>query len=132
MPSTEKLPQLFAAAWNAHDMERFAGLFDDCARFVNVFGTYWQGREEIRAAHEATHATVFSRSTLSIDRTDRTDLSDGCSTQYVHWTLDGLYGPDGGAMAPRTGILLLVSRRDGKGDSLIVAAQNTDKVSGPN
>ena len=35
------------AAWNSHDMSRFAACFAADADFVNVAGAWWHGREEI-------------------------------------------------------------------------------------
>jgi uncharacterized protein (TIGR02246 family) len=56
----------FADAWNRHDMEAFAQLFAADSEFVNVVGLWWKGRAEIRQAHEATHASTFKNSRLTI------------------------------------------------------------------
>ena len=56
----------FAECWNRHDMNAFAELFAPDAEFVNVVGLWWKGREEIKKAHEVTHATMFKNSRLSL------------------------------------------------------------------
>ena len=58
--------QAFAECWNRHDMNAFAELFAADAEFVNVVGLWWRGREEIKKAHEVTHATMFKNSRLTI------------------------------------------------------------------
>ena len=50
------------AAWNTHDMRRFAGCFAEDADFVNVNGQWWQGRPEIEERHVTSHATRFRQS----------------------------------------------------------------------
>lgn len=131
MIDSGQIPAAFAECWNRHEMEAFAELFELDAHFVNVFGTHWRGREEIEAAHRATHSTVFSRSHLTIGAVDRIELSHDGAVQYAQWTLDGLFAPDGNAMSPRQGILLFVSRRQGDGTWRIAAAQNTDITTPP-
>ncbi|MBX3595410.1 SgcJ/EcaC family oxidoreductase, partial [Sphingomonas sp.] len=64
------LTRRFEAAWNAHDMDAFGRLFHADATFVNRFGTYWRGVEQIVAGHAGIHASVYSDSTLEIDAPD--------------------------------------------------------------
>ena len=42
------VPVLFAQAWNAHDADALASLFDEDAEFVNRTGLCWHDRESIR------------------------------------------------------------------------------------
>ena len=41
------VPAAFQSAWNAHDMNTFAALFHERATFVNRFGHYVRGVDEI-------------------------------------------------------------------------------------
>jgi uncharacterized protein (TIGR02246 family) len=49
--SPEEIPALFARAWNGHDSDALASLFDEDAEFVNVTGLCWHDRKSIRDAH---------------------------------------------------------------------------------
>jgi uncharacterized protein (TIGR02246 family) len=66
----------FQDAWNAHDMRAFARLFHPGATFVNRFGTYWRGVDEIVAGHARIHASIYRDSTLAIDAPDVDPISD--------------------------------------------------------
>jgi uncharacterized protein (TIGR02246 family) len=54
------------AAWNAHDMRRFAELFAEDADFVNVGGWWFRGRSEIQENHAVLHQTIFQGSTMEL------------------------------------------------------------------
>ena len=60
----EQIPHLFQMAWNEHDMAAFASLFCEDASFVNRFGHYVKGVDEIIAMHAPIHATIYRDSTL--------------------------------------------------------------------
>jgi uncharacterized protein (TIGR02246 family) len=64
----------FQDAWNTHNMEAFGRLFHSDATFVNRFGTYWRGVDQIVAGHASIHASIYRDSTLVIDARD-VDLS---------------------------------------------------------
>jgi uncharacterized protein (TIGR02246 family) len=51
MKRPEDAPGAFQAAWNAHDMAALGSLFDEDATFVNRFGHYVRGVNEIVALH---------------------------------------------------------------------------------
>ncbi|MBP4404346.1 SgcJ/EcaC family oxidoreductase [Acinetobacter baumannii] len=48
----KEIPLAFQTAWNKHDMQAFAALFDKDATFVNRFGHYVKGVDEIIAIHQ--------------------------------------------------------------------------------
>ena len=73
----EDAPGAFQAAWNAHDMTALGGLFDDDATFVNRFGHYVQGIDEIVALHTPIHETIYRDSTLKNELIDAVPLADG-------------------------------------------------------
>lgn len=85
----------FAECWNQHDMNAFAELFAPDAEFVNVVGLWWKGRDEIKKAHEFTHATMFKNSRLTI-----TDVSIRFPVASIaiarsRWVLEGHVSPEG-------------------------------------
>lgn len=70
MNRPEDAPEAFAAAWNSHDMEAFRTLFRDDATFVNRFGHYVRGVDEIIELHRPIHETIYRDSTLSNELLD--------------------------------------------------------------
>lgn len=66
----EDAPAAFQAAWNAHDMAALGSLFDKDATFVNRFGHYVRGVDEIVALHSPIHETIYSDSTLENELID--------------------------------------------------------------
>lgn len=119
----------FASAWNEHDMKAFSELFAHDAQFVNVVGLWWRGREEIRQAHEHTHASMFRSSTLTFDDVSARLVTPELALTRARWRLRGHVSPEGAPLPDRTGLLLnVISRAGGKWQ--IVDSQNTDIVEG--
>jgi uncharacterized protein (TIGR02246 family) len=124
-----RIVDAFAECWNRHDMASFAELFAPDAEFVNVVGLWWKGREEIRKAHEFSHATMFRNSRLTLlDRSVRFPVAQ-VAIARARWSLEGHVAPDGAALPPRTGLLLNVLS-NASGSWLIIDSQNTDIIEG--
>ena len=119
----------FAETWNRHDMNAFAELFAEDAEFVNVVGTWWKGRPEIRAAHEFTHRTMFKDSRLTIDEIAARFPAPGIAIARCRWTLEGHVTPEGAPLPARHGVLVQTLRRQ-DATWRIIDAQNTDVVEG--
>lgn len=66
----------FQDAWNAHEMSVFGKLFDEDASFVNRFGHYVKGVDEIVALHTPIHKTIYSDSTLNNELIDIAQITD--------------------------------------------------------
>ena len=73
----EDAPGAFQAAWNAHDMAALGSLFDEDATFVNRFGHYVRGVDEIVALHVPIHETIYRDSTLKNELIDVAQIADG-------------------------------------------------------
>jgi len=106
-------------------MVAFADLFADDADFVNVRGVRWIGRQAIREAHAASHATIFRNSQLSLGefsvRYLRPDVAFARSVTEV----SGQINASGEILPPRSTMLTLVMMNvDGKW--MVAVAQNTD------
>ena len=113
-------------AWNRHDMDAFANLFSEDADFVNVRGVRWIGRGEIKKAHAAAHATIFSKSQLSLVgeisvRFLKPDVAVSRSVTEVTGQIDNA----GNTLPPRDALLTLVMAQQGV-HWIIVVAQNTN------
>jgi uncharacterized protein (TIGR02246 family) len=119
------------AAWNAHDMTRFAECFSEEADFVNVGGWWWRGRQEIEQNHAVLHSTLFKDSTMSLQLAAYKQVSPKIAVVHVKWVMEGhaQSGVEQTADA-RLGIWSWVTRvRDGRAE--IVSAHNTDTWSVP-
>ena len=119
------------AAWNGHDMKRFAARFAPDADFVNVVGAWWRGREEIEAQHAARHAGVFRDSTMHLDLAALKEIAPGVGVMHVTWQLGG-HGGSGptGTTDTRRGIWSWTVREHA-GELEIVSSHNTDVLPGP-
>lgn len=125
----EQVVRAFGEAWNRHDMDAFAALFAEQAEFVNVVGLWWKGREEIKRAHIATHATLFKDSQLAIAEVAVRFVKPDVAIARARWQLTGHRAPSGAALPVRKGVLVnLVVHADGRWR--IVDSQNTDMVDG--
>lgn len=92
----EDIPLAFQAAWNNHDMKAFAALFHQDATFVNRFGHYVKGINEIIALHQPIHETIYSDSTLENELIDVTSLTnDICISHFWSRLTASLAHPQG-------------------------------------
>ncbi|HEY5007812.1 MAG TPA: SgcJ/EcaC family oxidoreductase [Caulobacteraceae bacterium] len=121
----------FQEAWNTHDMEAFGRLFHADATFVNRFGTYWRGVDEIVAGHVGIHTTVYRDSTLAIDAPDVDPISDDTAILHFWTRLSAGRAHPAGPHQVDTLILAVATRRDG--EWRLQAAENvtlTDPMTG--
>ena len=119
----------FLAAWNRHDSKALAALFVEHAEFVSVVGAWWRHRAEIEAGYRRMFATIFRTSQLDGHVVSVKRLRPDVATVHLAWELTGQTAPDGSAMAPRKGILLLVLSEEGRGWHIQVA-QATESMPG--
>ena len=123
----EGLATGFVESWNAHDMKAFGNLFTEDADFVNVAGTWWKGRAEIQAKHEAGHAIRYKASTLVTSGTTVKQLRPDVAVVHVRWTLSGAVDAEGKAAPVRQGLLQIIGVKQGDGWR-IASAQNTNQA----
>jgi uncharacterized protein (TIGR02246 family) len=126
----EAVAHRFIEAWNAHDMKTFASLFTEDAEFVNVYGSWWTGRQRIEAEHASVHETVFRQSHLTAMELRARHLAPESAILHMRWQLTGLRTPTGESIPDRTGVLLFVLVSSPY-EWHIAAAQNTDIVARP-
>lgn len=82
MHQPEDVTEVFQAAWNAHDMDAFAALFDEEATFVNRFGRFVRGVDEIVGMHAPIHETVYRDSTLQNELIAVDKIADGVAVVH--------------------------------------------------
>lgn len=109
----EAVPQAFQAAWNAHDMTAFAGVFHIDATFVNRFAHFVRGVDEIVAMHRPLHETIYRDSVLENELIDSSAIGE--DARIIHFWSRLRTGPahPAGAHVIDTLILAVVTHRDG-------------------
>jgi len=117
-------------AWNRHDMEAFVSVFAEDADFVNVRGVRWIGRDVIRKAHAATHATIFKNSQLSLKETSARFLRPDVAVARSITEVTGQTDASGQTLPPRRAMLTLVMMNM-QSQWMVVVGQNTDIVPVP-
>ncbi|WP_426702287.1 SgcJ/EcaC family oxidoreductase [Rhodanobacter sp. Col0626] len=113
MDRPEDAPGAFQAAWNAHDVAALGGLFDEDATFVNRFGHYVRGIDEIVALHAPIHETIYRDSTLENELIDVVHIADEAAV--IHFWSRLAAGPahPAGSHEVDTLILAVLTRQDG-------------------
>jgi uncharacterized protein (TIGR02246 family) len=117
--------QKFVDAWNRHDMDAFASVFSTDADFVNVIGQRWIGRDAIREAHAANHATIFKTSQLAMQDVSVRFLNPDVAVLRCTAKLSGQVDRSGNIVPTRYTLLTFVLVKAG-GNWSIDVAQNTD------
>jgi uncharacterized protein (TIGR02246 family) len=114
MRNPEDAPRAFQTAWNHHDMQSLGALFHEDATFVNRFGHYVRGVEEIVALHAPIHATIYSDSTLENELIDVAALGDDAAVIHFWSRLAAGAAHPAGPHVVDTLILAVLTRRAGE------------------
>ena len=124
----DRVPSLFVEAWNRHDPDALASLFDEDAEFVNVVGLWWHDRASIRKAHAYGLERIFPGASLTADEIRVKQLSADIAVVHARMTLSG-QTPVGAVErpGPRTNIFSFVVHRAAD-RWLCAAAHNTDVI----
>jgi uncharacterized protein (TIGR02246 family) len=110
----EDAPRAFQTAWNNHDMQSFGALFHEDATFVNRFGHYVRGVDEIVKLHVPIHATIYSDSTLENELIDVVAISDDAAVIHFWSRLAAGASHPAGPHAVDTVILAVLTRQAGE------------------
>jgi len=108
----EDVPTAFQAAWNAHDMSALGSLFDEDATFVNRFGHYVRGANNIVALHVPIHNTIYVDSTLENELIDVTHIGDGIAVIHFWSRLAAGAAHPAGPHEVDTVILAVLTRQN--------------------
>jgi len=112
MTRPDEIARRFQDAWNAHDMPALGRLFHDDASFVNRFGHYVRGVEEIVALHTPIHETIYSDSRLENEVIDIVSIGDGAAVVHFWSRLTAGAAHPAGPHIVDTLILAVLTRRD--------------------
>ncbi|MCW3477954.1 SgcJ/EcaC family oxidoreductase [Neisseriaceae bacterium JH1-16] len=112
MNRPEDAPGAFQVAWNAHDMAAFGSLFAEEATFVNRFGHYVRGVNEIVALHVPIHETIYRDSTLDNELIDVFHIADGVAVVHFWSRLTAGAAHPAGPHEVDTLILAVLARQN--------------------
>ena len=112
MTRPEEAAQGFQTVWNAHDMEALGALFHEDATFVNRFGHYVRGVEEIVALHAPIHDTIYGDSTLENEMINMVPIGDGAAIVHFWSRLTVGTAHPAGPHSVDTLILAVLTRSD--------------------
>lgn len=112
MRRPEDAPGAFQDAWNAHDIVALGELFDQDATFVNRFGHYVRGVEEIVALHVPIHETIYRDSALQNELIDSAPIADGVAVIHFWSRLAAGAAHPAGPHVVDTLILAVLTRRN--------------------
>lgn len=106
------VPHAFQAIWNKHDMQRLRALFHADATFVNRFGRYVRGIDDIVGMHVPIHAGIYSDSAMENELIDVIPM--GAEAAVLHFWSRLTVGPahPAGPHAVDTLILAVLTRED--------------------
>ena len=111
MKKPEDAPIAFQAAWNTHDMVALGSLFEEDATFVNRFGHYVKGVNEIVALHVPIHETIYRDSTLENELID-VHIAEGAVVIHFWSRLTAGSAHPAGVHVVDTLILAVLTKRD--------------------
>lgn len=100
----------FQDAWNAHDMAALGSLFHADATFVNRFGHYVKGVDQIIALHTPIHETIYKDSTLDNEVIDVIPLGEGAAVVHFWSRLNAGKAHPAGAHLVDTLILAVLTQ----------------------
>ncbi|HWO20590.1 MAG TPA: SgcJ/EcaC family oxidoreductase [Kofleriaceae bacterium] len=126
----EQVAAAFADAWNRHDMNALAALMAEDADFVNIFGTWMHGREEIRQRHVQIHETAFRNSTITATQVQTRFVAPNVAIVRWAWQVTSVLTRDGQPAPDLQGILTHVVHRQGD-RFMLLSTQNTRTVPEP-
>lgn len=110
----EDAPGAFQAAWNNHDMQSLGALFHEDATFVNRFGHYVRGSDQIVKLHAPIHETIYSDSTLENELIDMAPISGDAAILHFWSRLSAGAAHPAGPHLVDTLILAVVTRQAGE------------------
>lgn len=112
-------------SWNRHDMNAYASLLTDDVHWVNIVGMWWQGKQDVRAAHEAFHQTIFRGVSIHVEQVSVRQVTTDIAVAVCTESKDAFTTPSGQTHPPSRDRLSLILRKMGK-QWLICHGHNTE------
>lgn len=111
----DEVVDLFARAWNAHDMKAFCDVLAEDADWVTVAGTRLKGRTEIQAFLDKEHNGWARTTSMKTKGVATRVLGADAATVFFNWEITRAAGRDGQPSAPSQGVNLLVLAKQAAG-----------------
>lgn len=134
-----RVADLYAAAWNASDMDAMARLYTDDVHWVNIVGMHWQGKAAVDRAHRAFFDIMFKGVPLALQAIESVVPIGAGAIAVLRWTVGTFRTPAGEMVPPSRDRMTLVLVPGGQG--LLIAhganiqideaAQRSDPVQAP-
>jgi uncharacterized protein (TIGR02246 family) len=102
----------FQSAWNAHDMIALGNLFTTDATFVNRFGHYVRGVDEIISLHVPIHETIYRDSTLENELIDVAHIGEDVAVVHFWSRLSAGTAHPAGPHEVDTVILTVLTKQE--------------------
>jgi uncharacterized protein (TIGR02246 family) len=129
--AVRNVPREFAAAWAKHDGHLLAMTMSEDVDFVNVGGDWLHGRADFELYHTRLLSGRFRDSILTPLETSVRFLRPHIAVIHWSWRIQGDRNEDGTPRKPRFGLFtMIVEKREARW--LVVTAQNTNWIAGPN
>lgn len=124
----EDVAEGFQLAWNIHDMAALGSLFHVDATFVNRFGHYVKGVDEIVALHAPIHQTIYKDSVLDNEVIDVVSLGEDAAVVHFWSRLTAGDAHPAGAHSVDTLILAVLTHT---GDGWLIKALENVTLTNP-
>ena len=111
----DEVVDVFARAWNAHNMKAFGEVLSDDADWVTVAGVRLKGRTEIQAFLGKEHNGWARTTSMSTKGVAIRVLGPDAAAVHFNWEITGAIGRDGQPAAPSRGVNLFVVAKQATG-----------------
>jgi uncharacterized protein (TIGR02246 family) len=129
--AVRNIPQAFAAAWAKHDGHQLAKAMSEDVDFVNVGGDWLHGRADFELYHTRLLSGRFRESLVTPLEIDVRFLRPNLAVLHWSWRIQGDRNEDLTPRKPRFGLFTMIVEKQ-SGEWLVVVAQNTNRIDGPN
>jgi uncharacterized protein (TIGR02246 family) len=129
--AVRNIPQRFSQAWEKHDGHELAKIMAVDVDFVNVGADWLQGRANFETYHTRLLSGRFKNSTLTPLKIAVRFLQPNIAVLHWSWTVQGDKNEDGTPRQQRYGLFTMIVEKQ-SGEWLVVVAQNTNQIPGPN
>jgi uncharacterized protein (TIGR02246 family) len=129
--AVRNIPQAFAAAWAKHDGHQLAKTMSEDVDFVNVGGDWLHGRADFELYHTRLLSGRFRESLVTPLEIDVRFLRPNLAVLHWSWRIQGDRNEDLTPRKPRFGLFTMIVEKQ-SGEWLVVVAQNTNRIDGPN
>ena len=93
--SINKTLEEFNTSWNNHNFSDIASYTTEDCDWVNVVGMWWQGRDQVKYAHQTFHNGMFKNTPLTTLKTDIRFITPDVAVVHILNHVGAYYPPDG-------------------------------------